>query len=580
MTDERAPASREHFLIQSSARLNQALGKREVLLAIRDVACETLDAEAATVLLLDRERQRWDYHMLQNRLTAPDEVPALAADQGLAGWVAEQRAPVTINDVVGDPRLAQHPGVGIRSIAAVPVYRAAKVVGVLEIVNARRRGGFNADDLGLLEALGNQFSVALANARLYEMMRWEKRANELLNQVGLELARTLRLDELLPLFMDLLGELIAFDAVSIYLYHNGHGELEWFHGKGYPAGSEEKVRLKVGQGAVGWVAEHRQALNIPNVEVEERYHCARMETRSELTIPLLAEGELVGVFNLESDQLHAFGERDLGLLAAFGNQAAIAIQRAWLHSQALEKRRLEEEVHIARRIQRRLLPAANPTFPGLDIAAFNHPSREVSGDVYDFIEITETQLGILIGDVAGKGIPAGILMATFRASLRAEIRNNYAISEILNKVNRLMWESSEETDFVTAVYGVYDRVSRRLTYSNAGHNPPLLWHPDGRCEWLAAGGTVLGAFPQARYQESFLDLRPGDLLVFYTDGITEAAAPTGEMLGTEGLLQVLAGHPPGGTSREICGLILEAVHAHCRQPHMEDDLTAVVLRVI
>ncbi|MFH1143464.1 MAG: GAF domain-containing protein, partial [Candidatus Eisenbacteria bacterium] len=286
-----------------------------------------------------------------------------------------------------------------------------------------------------------------------EQWKRERRRNELLNRVALELARTLELDQILPLMIDLLGELIEFDAVGIYLHPPGTDEVNWFFGQGYPEGAEEQVRLKLGQGAVGWAAQHQQALIIPDVRSDGRYLEARAATHSEMAVPLIVQGELVGIFNLESDRPNAFSEEDLESLNAFGLHAAIAIQRAWLHQQSVEKRRLEDEIGIARRIQLRLLPAEAPHYQGLDIAAFNHPSREVSGDVYDFVRITPDQLGIVVGDVAGKGVPAGILMATFQASLRAEIRNNYAISVILAKVNRLISESIEDTAFVTAVYG-------------------------------------------------------------------------------------------------------------------------------
>lgn len=412
------------------------------------------------------------------------------------------------------------------------------------------------------------------------MLAREQRHNELLNRVGLTLARTLRLEEILPLLIELLSELIRFDAVGIYLYHQESGTLEWFHGHGYPAGAEEQVRLKVGQGAVGWCAERRQSLIIPDVRKAEHYLEARSQTRSEMIVPLLVGDELVGAFNLESDAENGFSQRDLRLLTVFGSQAAVAIQRAHLHDQAIEKRRLEEEIGIARRIQRRLLPADGPLLPGFDITAFNIPSLEVSGDLYDFIEIVDRQLGIVIGDVAGKGIAAGIIMATFRASLRAEIRNNYSISTILTRVNRLLWESIEETAFVTAVYGVLDVAQRRLTYANAGHNPPLLLRGSGEMIWLREGGTILGTFPEATYREATIELRSGDRLIFYTDGITEAQAPDGEMFGEERLTAVCAERREGDSSRQLCRRLLEAVREHCRGVHAEDDLTAVVVQVL
>ncbi len=585
MSSNALPRRADSILVRSAEQLGAGLDRVHVLEAIRDLICEALDVEACSVLLLDESEQRLEFQLAYNQFpqTAQD-APPLARGEGLAGWVLTHGESALVPDARSDERLRhaidRRLAIEVRSVMAVPVYRGTKVIGVLEAVNCRRPGGWDADDLRLMEALGHQFSSALQNVHLYEVVQREKRENGLLNRVAIELARTLRLDEILPLLVGLLRELIEFEAVGIYLYHHEGGTLEWFYGLGYPEGAEDQVRLKLGQGAVGWTAQHRQPLIIPDVSSDDRYLAARPSTRSEMSVPLLAEDELVGIFNLESDRLDAFRPQDLRLLTAFGHHAAIAIHRAWLHDESLEKRRMEEEIGIARRIQMRLLPAADPVFPGFDITGFNYPSREVSGDVYDFVEITPDQLGIMVGDVVGKGVPAGILMATFRASLRAEIRNNYAISVILSKVNRLMWESVEAAAFVTAVYGVLDRARRRLTYSNAGHNPPLCLRANGAVEWLSEGGTLLGSFPDSEYNEAIVDLRPGDLLAFYTDGITEALSPAGEMFGPERLEALLKARDPRDSARRLCERILEAVRAHCAGVHAEDDLTAVVLRVL
>ncbi len=573
----------DRALIESAIRLSQVLERPKLYEAIRDLCRDVFSAEAVSVLVLDQRRGRWEYRLAYNQLCDRDELPPLAYHEGLAGWVAAHREPVIIRDSSQDGRLRhlvdRKLGFAIRSVLATPIYRGEEVIGVLEVLNSTRPEGFDERQLDLLGVLGMQFSVSLENARLVELLTREKRENQLLNRVGLELASTLSLQDLLPLLVELLGELIRFEAVGIYLHRRQSGMLEWFYGRGYPPGSEEQVRLKIGQGAVGWVAENRQTLVLSDVRSDPRYLDARPATRSEMTVPLQAGGDLVGVFNLESDDLDAYSERDLNLLAAFGNQAAIAIQRAWFYDETIEKRRLEEEVRIGRRIQRRLLPEADPQFEGLDVAAFNQPSLQVSGDLFDFILVSEDQLGMMVGDVVGKGIPAGLLMASLRASLRAEIRNNYSIATILMKVNRLMWESSELEDFVTVVYGVLDRTTGRLTYANAGHEPPLLLRSTGEVEWLETGGTVVGSFPDVRYEEGFVQLAPGDLLAFYTDGITDAASVTDEPFGRERLVETLRARTLGAeSSRQICRRLLDAVHAHCGQVHVEDDLTAIILQ--
>jgi len=238
------------------------------------------------------------------------------------------------------------------------------------------------------------------------------------------------------------------------------------------------------------------------------------------------------VLNLESDFVGAFTAEDLALIQAFGSQAAISIERAVLHAEMIEKRRLEDELELARRIQRTFLPEVLPDLPDYEISAINFPSEEVSGDYYDLIRITPRQWGLVIADVFGKGIPAALVMASFRASLLAEIRNNYSIGTIMAKVNRLIWESVEPEHCVTACYGVLDVEENVLTYSNGGHIYPLVVSKGG-CRRLAAGGLVLGVAEEYSYEEERVHLAPGDLLLLFTDGLTEAENERGEPFGDE-----------------------------------------------
>jgi sigma-B regulation protein RsbU (phosphoserine phosphatase) len=243
------------------------------------------------------------------------------------------------------------------------------------------------------------------------------------------------------------------------------------------------------------------------------------------------------VLNLESDDLDAFTDEDLYLLKTFGSQAALSIERAKLHLEILEKRRLEGEIELARRIQKSFLPASLPEIPGYELSALNLPSEEVSGDYYDVIDVAEGQWGLVIADVFGKGIPASLVMAAFRASLLAEIRNNYAITTIMTKVNQLMWESVEPERCVTACYGVLDAGSRILTYSNAGHFYPMVLGKSG-VRRLGAGGMLLGAVPGMGYAEERIHLDQGDLVLFFTDGLTEAMDRYGEVFGEERLVEL------------------------------------------
>ncbi|MDH4223786.1 MAG: GAF domain-containing protein [candidate division Zixibacteria bacterium] len=296
-------------------------------------------------------------------------------------------------------------------------------------------------------------------------------------QILLDVARlissSLDLDEVLELMLDSLKRMLKYDAAAIFLIDKKKQEVGEIKTRGYDLALEQDLILKVGQGLVGWVAEHKEPVIVQDVEKDSRYIQARHETKSEIVVPIMTDQRIIGVFNLESNEVNSYSSDDLNLLTAFASHCAVAIERTRLHKEILIKHKLEEELLIARRIQESFLPHKDPVLSGFDISGINISSEQVGGDYYDFIPIVENQIGIAIGDVSGKGIPASLIMASFRASLIAEIRNNYAIRTIFFKVNNLLYESIERENYVTAVYGVLNVENKIFTFSNAGHNPPF-----------------------------------------------------------------------------------------------------------
>ena len=248
-------------------------------------------------------------------------------------------------------------------------------------------------------------------------------------------------------------------------------------------------------------------------------------------------------------------------------------------SQREEHEALENSVRLSRITQLHFFPESLPQLPGVDLAGVNIPSDLISGDYYDFFKIIEGHWGLVIGDVAGKGIPAGLMMSAFRASLLAEIRNNYAVSAILSKVNDLLYETTAANRFVTAFYGVYDERHRMLTYCNAGHNFPILLRPDGSFLELETGGILLGAFQGTQYEEGHLLLSPGDLLLFYTDGLSEALGLDGQELGRAALPGLLRGLYAGSASEIVRGLVTH-LSRNSAEFHPADDVSLIVMKMV
>jgi sigma-B regulation protein RsbU (phosphoserine phosphatase) len=366
-----------------------------------------------------------------------------------------------------------------------------------------------------------------------------------------KISRSLDLDEVMNLVMDTLDSLIPYDAAGIYLVKCSQPVPEW-DGKfddtcvfqtqvvrGYDIDDLQELGLKMGEGLIGLVAVSGKPFISPDVRKEPRYINARARTRSEMVAPIISNEEVIGVFDLESDELNAYAKDDLEVLGLLASQVAIIIEKVMLHEQLIEKQRLETQLEVARQVQLELLPSRDPQLEGFDISAYNFPTEEVSGDYYDWVRIYDDQIGIVIADVSGKGVPAALLMAFLRASLRAATHIGYAPHISMSKVNYLLWESIERNQFVTAFYGILDSANRTLAYCNAGHNPPFLMEADGKVHFEERGGVPLGMFRDTRYYEYFATIEPGQLLVLYTDGVTEATNRALEEYGRDRLVEAV-----------------------------------------
>src|SRR6266705_3290795 len=405
------------------------------------------------------------------------------------------------------------------------------------------------------------------------------------------ISRSLDLDEVLNLVMDTLDSLIPYDAAGIYLVKCSQplfetdGELDEtcvFHTqavRGYEIDDLQELHLKMGEGLIGHVAVTGQPYVSHDVRNNPRYINARPRTNSEMVAPIISNNEVIGVFDLESDELNAYSNDDLEVLMLLASQVAIIIEKVMLHDQLIEKQRLETQLEVARQVQLELLPPRDPQLEGFDISAYNFPTEEVSGDYYDWVRIYDDQIGIVVADVSGKGVPAALLMAFLRASLRAASHIGYAPHISMSKVNYLLWESIESNQFVTAFYGILDATNRTLAYANAGHNPPLLKNADGTSRFLEQGEVPLGMFRDTRYYEHYLTIAPGELLVLYTDGVTEATNPAGEEFGPERLVRSVKA-ARDRSARELIDAVQRDVVDWTDGRGAHDDVTFFVIKAL
>ena len=513
--------------------------------------------------------------------TGPPTESRLARGHGLAGWVFTH--PQTLRLAPGAARPELRGTIPpFKSALIVPLFRRGSVFAAIECLD--KRGvefdrGFSDADVDHLDVAAEHIAFALDHALLYEETERRALEKEVLLEVAKALSEPLDLDEVLTAILGALREVVQYDAAAVYLVNRASSALERVIEVGYPPDSDEALGLRVGVGLVGWVAKTGEPVIVPDVLQDTRYVSARPTTRSEVAAPLVFHGRTIGVFNLESDTEDAYHEGHLELLSAFAVQAGIAVERARMMGELVEQRRLEKELAIAREIQESFLPKSAPQVPGFELAGTARAHAQVGGDYYDWIRVSDNRIGLAIADVSGKGIPAALIMAGFRMSLLAEIRNDFAIRAVMRKVNSLLYESTDRDKFVTAFYGVLDHKNRVLLFSNAGHNPPILLRADGRIEYLHEGGVALGVLPEAHYEERPIALRSGDVLVLYTDGLTEAESPGGELFGQTRLERSIV-RLADRDAASILDAIVRTVTEWCGEKGLGDDLTLMVIRVL
>ena len=284
----------------------------------------------------------------------------------------------------------------------------------------------------------------------------------------------------------------------------------------------------------------------------------------------------IGVIRLYTGRLRRFSKFEINMLHAVAQLLATAIENARLMAEHMEKERIQHQLHMAAAVQRRMMPASCPTVPHFDIAARYVPSFELGGDFYDFISL-DGHLGIAVGDVVGKGLPASLLMASVRASLRAYAQDVYDLDEIISRVNIALARETRDNEFATLFYAVIDPPTRRMTYCNAGHEPPLLLRR-GRISRLEVGGMIVGIDENQQYEKGLVDLQAGDLMLFYTDGLSESQNFAGESFGRERVIQAMHDRADA-PARDAMNHILWEMRRYVGLKTTVDDTTLVVVKV-
>jgi phosphoserine phosphatase RsbU/P len=566
----------EPLLLEVADVLATSLDLDTTLRRVAEVVRKVIDYEIFAILLLNDKTQELRFRFQIGYPAEFAERARVKLGEGVTGQAAQLRKAVLVNDVIQDPSyIAAVPNVC--SELAVPLIAKDRVIGVIDL-EARNRDYFTEEHSRLLTLIASRIAAGIENAQLYTRTTRQARILVLLNEIARELSSILNLDELLNRVAELLRRLIDYQMFSILLLDSSGEKLQHRFSLRFRENIHLKHEVPLGRGLVGYAAESKQAVLVPDVSKDPRYIEANPETRSELAVPLIYKDKVIGVIDLEHTRRGFFTDDHRRTMMTLAAQVAIAIENARLYEEiARQERRLERDLALARELQMRLLPQSLPKLANLELAAKFVPARAIGGDLYDFIPYSLSRLGIVIGDVSGKGAPAAIYAALVSGILRSHAPIEPGPAEMLRAVNLSLAERRIEAQFVSLIYAVWDDEDRTLSVSNSGLPRPIHVHA-GKNHVIEATGLPLGLFDDANYDEFRFKMKPGDMFVFFSDGILDARNHRGELFG-RGRVEKLVLECGGKSADCVVSTLFNAVAEHSAGVESFDDQTVVAIKV-
>jgi phosphoserine phosphatase RsbU/P len=566
----------ESLLLDVADVLATSLDLETTIRRVAEVVRKVIDYEIFAILLLNEKTQELRFRFQVGYPREFAERSKIKVGEGVTGQAAQLRQAILIDDVTKDPRYIEAVS-NVRSELAIPLITKNRVIGVIDL-EAREPGYFTEEHRRVLTLVASRMAAGIENAQLYTRTTKQARILLLLNEISRELTSILNLDELLGRIAELVRKLIDYQMFSILLLDPSGERLQHRFSLRFNENIHLKHEIPFGRGIVGSAAESRQAVLVPDVSKDPRYVQTNPETRSEMAVPLIYKNKVVGVLDLEHTRRGFFTEEHQRTMTTLAAQIAIAIENARLYEEIeRQELRLERDLSLARELQGRLLPQTNPKLGNLDVAAKFVPARAIGGDLYDFIPYSMSRLGIVIGDVSGKGAPAAIYAALVSGIIRSHAPIEPAPAEMLSAVNLSLAERRIEAQFVSIIYAVWDDAQRTLTVANSGLPRPV-YVRNGQNEVIEATGLPLGLFDEADYDELEFHMKPGDMFVFFSDGILDARSRKGEMFG-RGRVERIIAENARGSAIAVVDALFQAAAEHSAGVEAFDDQTVVAIRV-
>ncbi|HET8826614.1 MAG TPA: GAF domain-containing protein [Terriglobales bacterium] len=564
------------LLLEVADVVNTTLDLDTTLRRVAELVRKVIDYEIFGILLLNEKTQELYFRFSVGHQREVAERMRIKLGEGVTGAAAQKGEAILVDDVAADPRyIPVLPNV--RSELAVPLIVKNRVIGVIDI-ESPQPNHFTEEHKRLLMLIASRMAIGIENARLYTRISRQARTLLLLNEIARELTSILNVDELLKRVGELLSRLIDFQMFSILLLDSAGTTLQHRFSLRFQENIQLKHDIPVGEGLVGYAAQHKQAVLVRDVKKDSRYIETNPETRSELVVPLIYQDNVIGVLDLEHTKRGFFTDDHQRTITTLAAQIAIAIENARLYEQvARQEKRLERDLAMARELQFRLLPQSRPKLANLEIAAKFSPARAIGGDLYDFLSYSNSRLALAIGDISGKGAPAAIYAALVSGILRSHAPMEPGPAEMLAAVNYSLAERRIEGQFVSLIYAVWDDENRTLQVSNSGLPRPVFCRK-GKVQLIEATGLPLGLFDDAEYDEFTFQAEPEDMFVFFSDGILDATNKAGDLFGRTRLEKVI-NECHGNSAESIVKSVFKAAAEHAKGVDTFDDQTVVAIKV-
>jgi len=457
---------------------------------------------------------------------------------------------------------------------AIPLKTNNKLAGFILLdkmpmdMQARRSGT-------LYNFVVDQLAVLLEKRKLYHRIRLEARKQEALSLIASRMAVTRNTTRIFNMLLDQVNTIVPFDACGVFLASPEGVNIEKFLQRGYNTRRLNPLKLKIGRGIVGRCIATRKAVSIPDVRREKAYISGRSDSRSELCVPIAGGSQIYGAMNLESNKVAAFSDDDLDFLQTIATQAGVLMERYHIEKHVDIQSDISEDMDKAQIIQRSILPETLPVHDEVEFVIRYLPNKKISGDFYDISSKTEDVFSVAIGDVVGKGISGALIMSNFYAAYLNESQKGHPLATLITNLNKYLTDDTQLDEQVTFFLSKMDVDSGVIRYVNAGHPAPLILHQDGTFERMETGGPLLGFDSEFTYEMGEVNLQTGDLLVLYTDGITETIGKSGQLFDESGLINAIQSIQDEPI-HEIAQQFMEKLEKFSGKQSFEDDLTFIL----